>query len=603
MGKCIANLSRFSCTIKIFAFITICVTLLDKTIAENSFCSFSDDGSVGIEALSRIISNERCNVKSADDLLGLLPKSMRSRFVLIYRSQSLQGPRTPDFQNPRVILSSSYDRKLKKRLYLSFNGKPTQANHNNIEVLEIDATVPSSSEDIFRYFDIKFPSDKSSKAMKWESAHQQIVVSGPNPEKCVACHGHPAKPIFQSYPIWHGVYGSFHLTINPKEKVELARFIENSRQNEDSRYRHLVFSDDYSAFYGDKNFGILTGQNNVEFNISLSVPNMQRVARAAQKTTDYRHYRAAMLGALLDCSDFMDFFTPTKRAAIDRNLESLLRLDQIYDKAKSETLLREFFNLGENQFGYMIEIVRKKLGLQMDDAVSWQDFSTTHLNLWNKSLTMNRLWLDTIERQGHHRADKGIAQIRYVMEGRNIDISNWFIDIKQPTYRMSDGFQWSEGLAWAIINEDAELEKFRNLAKKSNFLGSDYDASNGNSEAEEFRTQLCSNLRSESLNTMKSAPEVNTSYVNNFTEIVQKGEFPKTFINTCARCHTSQTIGPTIPFLDATHFKAWYLDGDNRDKIYYRLTTKDPLDSMPLDDHLEEDELANILQYLKDLKK
>ncbi len=566
-------------------------------------CDLRDDGSSNLSNLVSIIRNKSCNIKSADNLLAKMPESVRSRFVLMYRSQSLQGPHTVDYQNPRAILATTYDRDARKRLYLSFNGKQSQANHNNIEVLEIDTAVPEKRADIFNYFDIKFPSDAESKTLTWEDAQAKITISEPNPAKCVACHGKPAKPIFQSYPIWKGAYGAFHLTIDTKEREELEKLVASTRSNSISRYRHLVFIDE-SDISDEKHDSILSGQNNVDFNISLSVPNRLRIARLARKTKDYKKFVAATLGASLGCSDFQGFFPPQLKSILDSNIETSMSLSTKYNDAVTDQILWGFYNLGPNQFGSMISAAKERKGLTFSESIDWSAFSEVHRNFWGDWTTMNRLWIDTMKRQGHHRPDEGIAKLRYIYEGRGIDISSWFIDIVQPTYRMSDGFQWAEGLAWAFFDDDPGLSKYAALARKANYGSPYYDGKfPDEKEIENSKAKLCSQLKEESLVALSPLNQIPMLAQNSFDQVIHRGTFPTTFVNTCAVCHTHQSIGPKIPFLDSSSFKNWYLFSSNRAKILYRLTTPNALDRMPLNRVLEANELSSILEYLNLLKE
>lgn len=69
-------------------------------------CRPSENQPFALLELTSLIRNPECKVKSIDDVLGVIPEHMKSRFSLFYRSQSLQGPHNKDFIYPRAILSS-----------------------------------------------------------------------------------------------------------------------------------------------------------------------------------------------------------------------------------------------------------------------------------------------------------------------------------------------------------------------------------------------------------------------------------------------------------------------------------------------------------------
>ena len=590
-------------------------------------CSLNDDGSAGIKELERLIRTAECNVKSIDDVLALLPRQMRERYLLVYRSQSLQGPHQIDFQNPRVILSTTFDFSSSKRLFMSFNGDPKQANHNNLEVLEVDLSRPSEREDIFNYFDIEFPDDQTARELSWEVAQARIKSSEPNPQACRTCHGSPAKPIFQAYPIWDGIYGSFHLGIDEVEAKELAQFFSN-KSTSSKRYRHLEVSEKY----GFDVRGILTGEVSRRFNFSLSTANFLRIARQIRTHPMYDKIRSPAIGAALNCVNYDAFFTEDVKQALDSTILSKPSIQKFQNYERIKEVFDVHFQLGPNQFGSIFldaqEYTSRKLELEDGSnalgtpnitPVTLSDFieSTTHkVQHWP---AMMQLMIDTIDRQGPHRADQSVAKLRYLFEGLGIDIQDWFMDLNQPTYRMSDGFDWARGLAWALITEDSELRsRFNPSLHASRDLSAGFylarsDATRNESYGPEGNAnndlnQICTDLKKESREQFTiSHHKIQTPPDRSLSPLMplnKDNNYPTTFTQSCAGCHSGEIrIGPRIPFLNHQQFSAWIQQSPERNTIIRdRLTTTNNLDRMPPNRDLEDPELHAIFQYLDSLR-
>jgi len=168
------------------------------------------------EALrSTIVSH---HVRSVEELLPFLSPAMRSRFVLVFDSRSAQEA-SP--LNPRVLLFGN-----DARLIVSFNGDAGQRGFNALETMEFDDASAS-----FTFREIRFPDGAV-------SADAEVEFSQANPALCGACHGAPAHPIWDAYPLWPGVYGQrYQKGLSGQEAEGLSAFAK--AQGTHPRYRHL----------------------------------------------------------------------------------------------------------------------------------------------------------------------------------------------------------------------------------------------------------------------------------------------------------------------------------------------------------------------------
>ena len=125
-------------------------------------------------------------VQSVAELAPLLPRQLRSNFTLVYDSRSpFKSVITP--QAPRVILFTDDG-----RFIVTYIGDPTAPGHDLVETMSFDDQTAT--------FNLKAYILPAAKAAGW----------APSPEaaNCAGCHGADARPIYDSYPLWPGFYGS-----------------------------------------------------------------------------------------------------------------------------------------------------------------------------------------------------------------------------------------------------------------------------------------------------------------------------------------------------------------------------------------------------------
>ncbi len=157
-------------------------------------------------------------VTSVEELLPLLPDDLRRNFTLQHTSSGLQEA---SYEFPRIFLFG-----IAGDFILTFNGHPSQAGFDKLEILEFD-----TQEKKFHLYEAGF------------SGVGRMEVTK-DPAKCLACHGNARgeiHPIFKDYSLWPGFFGSNHDSPqrNPQELAALKEF--NLGRAEHPRYQHLVY--------------------------------------------------------------------------------------------------------------------------------------------------------------------------------------------------------------------------------------------------------------------------------------------------------------------------------------------------------------------------
>src|ERR1700687_4174895 len=154
------------------------------------------------------------DVRTVEESLALLPADLRTNYTLVFASRSLQGA---TLSAPRAILYGADG-----RFIVSFSGD-TGEGHDALETMQFD-----ERSNGFHFRELTFP-----------KGGQGVQVSEDNPPRCAACHGLPARPIWDTPPSWPGVYGERYRTgLSKAESVGMQGFL--ARQAEDPRYRYLI---------------------------------------------------------------------------------------------------------------------------------------------------------------------------------------------------------------------------------------------------------------------------------------------------------------------------------------------------------------------------
>ena len=161
---------------------------------------------------------------TVEALLAALPEDLRRAYTLAFASRSLQGA---SFASPRAILYGT-----DATFIVTFNGEAPARGHATVETMEFDA---SANRFVLR--EIGFAADGDAAGRS---------ISEPNPTRCLACHGAPARPIWDLPPAWPGIYGErYGAGLSGAEKAGIAAFL--ARQPTHPRYRYLADAKRFAA--------------------------------------------------------------------------------------------------------------------------------------------------------------------------------------------------------------------------------------------------------------------------------------------------------------------------------------------------------------------
>lgn len=246
-----------------------------------------------LEALLRKSPATGMPVDSIGELIPLLPRDLRSNFTFVYDSRSpFRSSISPAY--PRAILFLP-----DARLVLTFTGDPEKPGFDVLESLSFD--------DRTARFELRIYPLPAARRRGWQPSAEN--------SNCANCHGSDPRPIFDSYPVWPGFYGSIFDTFlrdRPGE-IELKNYRDflagNARKQP---YENLVFPDgSFVAPYldppGRDHVKPAVDASNVKFlpntrlGMALTELNRSRLYRKLAEGKDFKANEKRFLAVLLEC--------------------------------------------------------------------------------------------------------------------------------------------------------------------------------------------------------------------------------------------------------------------------------------------------------------
>ncbi len=224
------------------------------------------------------------------ELVPLLDRDLRRNFTFAFATQSAQ--RSVDPMHPRVVLFGT-----DARLILAFTGDPAGPDFDTLEVIHFRDDVRA-----FELAQFVLPAavrrDPTLAATARDNGRS-------NPRACLRCHGSDPRPIFDSYPVWPGFYGSQQDAFEhaPDELASYRRFLAG-KDAPGSVYRTLEFPpgspvSPYALATVEDSSGRLAP--NMRFGMALTERNRERISRMLEASPRYATYRDVLVAGLLGC--------------------------------------------------------------------------------------------------------------------------------------------------------------------------------------------------------------------------------------------------------------------------------------------------------------
>jgi hypothetical protein len=273
-------------------------------------------------------------VDSIRELIPLLPAELRRNFTFVYDSRSpFRSSISPDY--PRVILFAD-----DARLVLTFTGDEQKPGSDLLEILSFDDRTARFEP----------------KSYLLPIAQRRNVQLPSEATNCAQCHGADPRPIFDSYPLWPGFYGSVFDTfsrdrIGAEEGRRYRHFLATSAQG--GVYRDLIFpkGSPVSPYLDPRYLGkgtlridykTMTLLPNARLGMALTELNRKRIYRKLAASVNFAAREKQLLAELLECKGVT---RPTLEAErlirADLERENSARLERLGFRPQDERPRRE----------------------------------------------------------------------------------------------------------------------------------------------------------------------------------------------------------------------------------------------------------------------
>ena len=230
-----------------------------------------------------------------EQVLQALPEELRSNFTFIHTSRSNHRDAV-DPLFPRVVLFTQ-----DAKLLLAFTGNPALPGYNQLEAIHFDDRTSRFHTSRFILAD----AIQRDPRLKDVAAQDGRI----DQSECTRCHGADVRPIFDSYSLWPGFYGSLadNLGRDNAERRNYRRFLAGNAGR--GVYRHLRFpagstTSPYDDGSKQRTRGEALGLHpNERLGDALTPLNWTRIVRKlAARGEVYQRLRYPLIAGMLGCS-------------------------------------------------------------------------------------------------------------------------------------------------------------------------------------------------------------------------------------------------------------------------------------------------------------
>ena len=500
--------------------------------------AITSDPLLSMAGIEQLIRTQQ--ITSIEQLLPHLPVSYRSRYVLAFHSRSLQSA---SYLNPRVIFFGN-----NAKFMLTFNGSSDQVGFNALELAEFNDLTKT-----FSYQEILFPTQLTTTPDK---DALQVHFSVKNPDKCLACHGTQVRPIWDSPPLWPGMYGEhYREQLSAKEVAGLSGFL--AQQANHPRYQFLAqldiwrnsdtFSPSHAAIYSAHE----TESPNAQLTQLLSRLNVERIIHQVTDDVQFNAFSYALLASVSNgCSSLNDYFPRTWNPDFQQQY-------QRFSTADEQNLARE--------------LTRKK----SRDSIS-------------KSVG------------GSIAKDSSLVDFRFIAElGLRIDTSEWSMQLEKNAADFSAIDAIQSKLEQRLLSKISATDKeLINVYYYHSYPGK-------NKYCAYLEKRSVQNLAQQNMQLLPVWSD-KPSGVNTVATVDDAATIPARvhdLLSICAGCHTTG-VAPFIPFNNAALLseklkQAYSARGTLQREIMYRLSVQAAEHRMPPNMNLTQEDQTLLEHYFQ----
>lgn len=397
------------------------------------------------EELQKILQEKKFS--KLDDLLDDLNQNQpdfMSRYTLVYDSKSLHES-SKEF--PRAIVYGENG-----KFIISFNGHPKQKGYDLLEVVQFN-----DKSKRFEFREIQF---NDLGHLEPNESFRISSVNGPD-NKCLQCHSN-SRPIWESYPIWPGVYGADDddpigkslrgpALLPPSKKVSLDWQNFASKGLNKGRYSSLkpmgLFG--YQSSLGKR--------PNTELSVLLGNYNSKRIARILKESTN-PSFRYAYL-------------YPFRCQSYQNEDSGFSRLTKFYKPIfEQKNFEHQIYKISSlvNDLGYTKEkFVEQKVSMLLEDLEDQEKSKRLSAKMNFDDLIRFLISDQSLSYRGGYSVEVGPGILEVIALTSEffpkIDTDTWGSSLYPGVHLYSTGVEFTEWLGDAIQNELFTKEEQKNL--------------------------------------------------------------------------------------------------------------------------------------------
>ena len=241
------------------------------------------------------------NIRTVEDLLDKLAlhyPDLNENPVMVYKGRSPEAEDASPLY-PRVLLGAPQG-----KFFLGYTTDPTKPNFRRVVMLEAgDSKSPKAPH----FTEIAF-------ASKNQAPHIDT-----QPQTCILCHALPGRPIFDSYNLWPGMYGSSDRMAHGAEPKNLKKLAETKTHH--TRLKHLRFGTDTIENVDKANLDIST----TDFSAKTGSAVLSLMRQALKQIPRDKLSRVDVLRAVSGCKKFEALLPARTQAAFRKEYPKTLQ--------------------------------------------------------------------------------------------------------------------------------------------------------------------------------------------------------------------------------------------------------------------------------------
>lgn len=405
----------------------------------------SYDANISCDELFEILNSARPKpdtVMKALELVKAHRPKFFSRYTLIPKSMSLQES---SYENPRAVVYGGNGKTV-----MTFNGEKSQQGYGGLELMCFNELNSS-----FEFREILFPKEVTDEVdhLSEQELNKPFVISQVNSSgmrDCKQCHMSPARPNWDTYPVWPNVYGAIDDLFFRGEEFRNQFYSSDSHSIKYTEFELRQWNQ--SAKKG--RYEILdqsaSDRPNLIAGKLLTILNAKRIVSELASLEGFEDLKVPFAKAFycplteierdksFESASGASFRFTVPKYPIDPEIMSMMRSSIRYLKSK-DSMLKYYYPIENSNY-----FETNELGKKVAEHFMYLGFTK------EESVYAPSVSVETVLR---------LAKIKKIVEPLGMDIKNWSM-IVNGGYEFEDGSSGQGGDSFVLMLDAPLLNQF-----------------------------------------------------------------------------------------------------------------------------------------------